>query len=94
VSSNPDDKFHNAIARMRRVEGQARGVVKMLEEDRYCVDIVQQILALESAARAARIKVLDIHAKHCLEEAFASDDKAGQSEKVSELLALLKKMTR
>jgi len=94
MSDTENSKFANTITRMRRVEGQARGIVKMMEEDRYCVDILQQIIALEAAARQARIKVLDIHARHCIEEAIASDDKADQSEKVAELVALVEKMAK
>lgn len=88
------EKFSEAIRRMRRIEGQARGIIKMMEEGRYCVDILQQILALEAATRAARTKVLDIHAKHCIEEALASNNKAEQSAKVTELLMLIEKIAR
>ena len=87
-------KFANPITRMRRVEGQARGIIKMMEEDRYCVDILQQLIALEAAARKARIKVLDIHAKHCIREALASNDPVDQSDKVAELVALVEKMAK
>lgn len=76
------------------MEGQARGIIKMMEDDRYCVDILQQIIALEAAARKARIKVLDIHAKHCIEQALASNDTLDQSEKVAELVSLVEKMAK
>lgn len=94
MSEYQDPKFLDVTTRMRRIEGQARGITKMMEEGRYCVDILHQILALEAAARAARTKVLDVHTKHCIEEALASDDKAGQSQKISELLALIERMAR
>lgn len=87
-------KFANPITRMRRVEGQARGIIKMMEDDRYCVDILQQLIALEAAARKARTKVLDIHAKHCIQEALASNDTVDQSEKVAELISLVEKMAK
>ena len=73
MTDNNNPKFRDVIRRMRRIEGQARGITGMMEEGRYCVDILQQILALEAAARAARTKVLDIHTKHCIEQALASN---------------------
>ena len=94
MSNDQDPKFRDVITRMRRIEGQARGITGMMEEERYCVDILQQILALEAAARAARTKVLDIHTKHCIEQALSSDNKADQSEKIAELLALIERMVR
>ena len=94
MADEKQSKFENPITRMRRVEGQARGIIKMLEEDRYCVDILQQLIALEAAARKARIKILDIHAKHCIQEALASDDAVDQSEKVAELISLVEKMAK
>jgi len=88
------NKFPREISRMHRIEGQARGISKMMEEDRYCIDILQQISAMEGALRAVRAKVLNIHANHCIEEAMASGDKADQAEKVAELIALVEKMGR
>ena len=94
MTDNNNPKFRDVIRRMRRIEGQARGITGMMEEGRYCVDILQQILALEAAARAARTKVLDIYTKHCIEQALASNNKTDQAEKVAELLALIERMAR
>ena len=94
MSDHNNPKFRDVIRRMRRIEGQARGISRMMEEERYCVDILQQILALEAAARAARTKVLDIHTKHCIEQALSSNNKADQSEKIAELLTLIERMAR
>ena len=94
MSDDNNPKFRDVLTRMRRIEGQARGITKMVEEERYCVDILQQILALEAAARAARTKVLDIHTKHCIEQALSSNNKADQSEKIAELLTLIERMAR
>ena len=94
MNDENQSKFANPITRMRRVEGQARGIIKMMEEDRYCVDILQQLIALEAAARKARIKILDIHAKSCIEAALSSNDKLNQSEKVAELVSLVEKMAK
>lgn len=79
---------------MKRIEGQARGIARMMEEDRYCIDILQQFSALEAAIRAARSKVLEIHAGHCIEDAIASGDAATQRTKFAELIALFGKAGR
>jgi DNA-binding FrmR family transcriptional regulator len=88
------NKFDKQIARMRRIEGQARGIAKMMEEDRYCIDILQQFAAIEAALRSTRAEVLKIHAAHCVEEAIASGDKHDQKQKFSELVSLFEKQVR
>jgi CsoR family transcriptional regulator, copper-sensing transcriptional repressor len=88
------DKFAKEIARMKRIEGQARGIAKMMEDDRYCIDILQQMTAMEAALRSARAKVLGIHADHCIEDAVQSGNVAEQREKFGELIALFGKVGR
>lgn len=88
------DKFSQEVSRMRRIEGQARGIARMMEDERYCVDILQQLAALEAAVRVTRMKVLNIHANSCLRETIESGDQTGQVEKLSELIALFEKMGR
>lgn len=88
------NKFEKEIARMRRIEGQARGIAKMMEENRYCIDILQQFSSIEAALRSTRAEVLKIHAAHCIEEAIASGDKHDQKQKFSELVSLFEKQTR
>jgi len=87
-------KFDKQIARMKRIEGQARGIVRMMEDDRYCIDILQQMTAMEAAIRAAKSKVLAIHASHCVEEALQAGDTAAQREKFTELVDLFGKVGR
>lgn len=87
-------KFAKQIARMHRIEGQARGIARMMEEERYCIDILQQFAAIEAAVRAARAEVLNIHAAHCVEEAIASGDRDEQKQKFAELVALFGKQGR
>ncbi len=87
-------KFSREIARMRRIEGQARGIARMMEEDRYCIDILQQFAAMEAALRSARMEVLKIHASHCLEEAIELGSKGDQRAKITELITLLEKQAR
>lgn len=88
------EKFSKEIARMRRIEGQARGIAKMMEEDRYCIDILNQMTAMEAALRSAKAKVLSIHAGHCIEEAVQSGDARDQREKFNELIDLFGKVRR
>ena len=87
-------KFDKEIARMRRIEGQARGIARMMEEDRYCIDILHQMSAMEAAMKAARAKVLEAHAGHCIEEAITGGDEADQREKFKELIDLFGKHGR
>jgi DNA-binding FrmR family transcriptional regulator len=89
-----ENKFGKEIARMRRIEGQARGIAKMMEEGRYCIDILQQFSAIEAALRSTRAQVLKIHAAHCVEDAIASGDREDQKAKFAELVALFEKQGR
>jgi len=86
------EKFEQSLKRMRRIEGQVRGIAKMMEEERYCVDILQQFAAVEAALRAARSEVLKIHAAHCIHEAVQSGDRADQQKKFEELIKLFEKL--
>ena len=79
---------------MRRIEGQARGIAKMMEDDRYCIDILNQMAAMEAALRSAKAKVLSIHAGHCIEEAVQCGDARDQREKFNELIDLFGKVRR
>ena len=88
------EKFQKAIARMKRIEGQARGISKMMEEGRYCIDILQQMQAMEAALKSTRQKVLSIHAGCCVNEAIESGDREAQREKFTELVELFGKMGR
>ena len=87
-------KFSKEIARMKRIEGQARGIARMMEEDRYCIDILNQMAAMEAALKSAKAKVLAHHADHCVAEAIDSGDAAAQREKFAELIGLFGKVGR
>lgn len=86
------EKFKSEISRMRRIEGQARGIAKMMEEDRYCIDILQQFSSIEAALRSTKLKILEIHTNHCVEEALTSGNKTDQKEKIAELVSLFGKV--
>ena len=76
------------IRRLKRIEGQVRGVIRMVEEDRYCIDILQQISAVRAALTKAESEILNAHAASCVEEAIASGDAAAQRKTFSELVKL------
>lgn len=79
---------------MRRIEGQARGIAKMMDDGRYCIDILNQMSAMEAALRSAKGKVLAIHAGHCVEEAVQSGSADDQRQKFAELIDLFGKVSR
>jgi len=80
--------------RLGRIEGQVRGLSKMVEEERYCIDIVTQIAAVRAALRRVEEEVLKDHVAHCVEHAIASGDKADQRDKIAELMAVIGRAER
>jgi DNA-binding FrmR family transcriptional regulator len=84
-----DDTKKACLDRLRRIEGQVRGVHRMLEEDRYCIDVLTQLAAVRAALRRVEDEVLKDHVAHCVEHAIASGDAEDQRRKVSELLEVL-----
>jgi DNA-binding FrmR family transcriptional regulator len=80
--------------RLSRIEGQVRGLSKMMEEGRYCIDIVTQISAVRAALRRVEEEVLKEHVAHCVEHAIASGDKADQRQKIAELMAVIGRADR
>ena len=82
------------LKRLRRIEGQVRGVAKMVDEDRYCIDIVTQISAVRSALRRVEEEILKDHVAHCVEHAIRSGDKADQRRKIAELMDVVGRVDR
>ena len=82
------------LKRLSRIEGQVRGLARMVEEDRYCIDIVTQISAVRAALRRVEEEVLRDHITHCVEHAIASGNAAEQRRKVAELMDVLSRTTR
>jgi len=70
------------IARLRRIEGQVRGVQRMVEEDRYCIDIVTQISAIEGALEKVALGLLDGHTRHCVLGPEAGDEREERTEEL------------
>ena len=79
------------INRLNRIAGQVRGVAQMIEDDRYCMDILHQVQAIRSALAKVESQVLKDHAACCVAEAIASGDEAEQREKFEELVDLLER---
>ncbi|MBK2026918.1 metal-sensitive transcriptional regulator [Allofrancisella guangzhouensis] len=77
------------LSKLNRVSGQVEAIKKMINENRYCVDIMTQIKAARSALKAIELAVLETHMKSCLEECH--NDQDAREEKISEIMSLLKK---
>ncbi len=82
------------LKRLQRIEGQVRGLTRMVEEDRYCIDVVTQISAVRAALRRLEEEILRDHVAHCVEHAIASGDKADQRRKVAELMDVIGRADR
>jgi len=82
------------LNRLNRIEGQVRGVARMVEEDRYCIDVLTQIQAVRAALAKVETEMLRDHLGHCIEGAIVSGDKAEQRRKASELIQLLERTGR
>ncbi len=82
------------VNRLRRVEGQVRGVAQMVEDDRYCIDILNQIQAVKSALGRAESEILKRHAARCVTEAISSGEADDQKVKFNELIDLFEKAKR
>ena len=76
------------LKRLSRIEGQVRGVARMVEEDRYCIDILNQVQAIKAALRRVEEEVLKGHAAHCVAHAIKGGDARDQTRKFSELVEL------
>ena len=82
----------SCLKRLTRIEGQVRGLARMVEEDRYCIDVVTQIAAARAALKRVEEEVLRDHVAHCIERAIASGDPDQQRSKVAELVDILGKL--
>ena len=88
------DTKQSCLKRLGRIEGQVRGVARMVEDDRYCIDVMTQISAIRAALKRVEEEVLKDHVAHCVEHAIASGDKADQREKIAELMAVIGRAER
>ena len=92
MKTKPHATTHDEMLhRIRRVAGQVQGVQRMVEEKKYCIDIITQIQAARSALRAVELQILRKHMSHCVNDAFASGSARAAGEKMDELLRVMKK---
>jgi DNA-binding FrmR family transcriptional regulator len=82
------------VSRLKRIEGQVGGLLRMVDEDRYCVDVLTQINAVRAALHKVEEQILRDHVSHCVAGAFATGDVIEQRSKLEELVATIGRMTR
>jgi len=93
TSAAPAERGYSAdkeavLKRLRRIEGQVRGVQKMVEEDRYCIDVVTQITAIDAALDKVALELLSEHTQHCV----IGGDAAKQEERTEELMGAVRRL--
>ena len=86
-----DGTKKTCTTRLKRMEGQIRGLIRMVEEDRYCIDVITQLQAVIAAARKVEGEILKEHLSHCVEHAIQSGDPKAQRKKIEELVSTLSK---
>ncbi|HXT78838.1 MAG TPA: metal-sensitive transcriptional regulator [Acetobacteraceae bacterium] len=84
----------SVVARLKRIEGQVGGLLRMVDQDRYCVDLLTQINAVRAALHKVEEQILRDHVSHCVADAFASGDAVEQRQKIEELVTTVGRMTR
>ncbi len=98
INTGPTSGYHAEkevlIRRLHRIEGQVRGIEKMVSDDRYCIDILTQIAAAGTALESLAFALLDQHVKHCVTDALASGDAEEAARKSSELLEAVHRFAR
>lgn len=87
----PDPKL---LSRLSRIEGQVRGVVRMLEDERYCIDVLDQVQAIKAALRKVEDEILKGHSAHCVAHAIDSGDAKDARKRFSELVELFSRYAR
>ena len=82
------------VKRLHRIEGQVRGIERMVEDDRYCIDILTQVAAVNTALESLAFKVLDDHVNHCVSDALSSGDPKEAAAKSKELMEAVRRFAR
>ena len=88
------DKKDKLLKRLARAEGQVRGVARMVEDDRYCIEILTQLAAADTALERVALEILDDHVKHCVAGALASGDDVEARQKIDELSAAVRRFAK
>ena len=81
------------LARLKRIEGQVRGLQRMVDEDRYCIDVLTQVSSVERALKGVAMTMLDDHVRHCVAHAIESGPDAGD-DKITEALEVINRLVR
>ena len=89
-----EDAKSSVLKRLKRIEGQIRGLARMVEDERYCIEIVTQISAVGAALRGVEEEILRDHVANCVESAIISGNKAEQRRKIAELMNVLRRANR
>ncbi len=89
ITSHSED-----IPRLKRIEGQIRGIQKMIENERYCIDILTQLSSVQGAIKSVEENILDRHLKGCVQRSFSKENKADKTEKIAEVIDILKKFRK
>lgn len=93
--STPSTPSHSSeLVRLRRIEGQVRGVQKMIDERRYCVDILTQLSSISAALARVQERILERHLRTCARESLAGNNRGAQSEKIEEIIKILARFRR
>jgi len=82
------------LSRLSRIEGQVRGIARMIEDDRYCIEVLDQVQAIKAALKKVEDEILKAHAAHCVSNAINSGDKDDAREKFTELVDLFARYSR
>jgi DNA-binding FrmR family transcriptional regulator len=85
---------HEEIVKLKRIEGQIRGVQKMIEEKRYCIDILTQLSSVVGAVRSVEENILERHLKGCVRQSFSKGNKEDRQEKIDEVIDVFKKFRK
>ncbi len=95
MAQTPHKTTHDeSLARINRIEGQVRGIRRMIEEREYCVDIITQVQAAQSALGAVGRKILEKHLDTCVSSALESQSQADMEEKIREVMRVMKRMCK
>ena len=82
------------LKRLARAEGQVRGIARMVEEDRYCIDILTQLAAVDTALESVALEILEDHVEHCVAGALASGDQTDAENKIEELVEAVRRFAK
>lgn len=85
---------HDEITRLRRIEGQVRGIQRMIQEDRYCIDILTQTRSIQRALQRVSESILERHLRHCVAEALRGGDEITRDAMLREILTVLERARR